>query len=68
VFRAAEAHLAFGFGPHFCLGAVLARAEARIVLSAVFDELPNLKRADDTVVDWAPSYWIRGPRSLPVVA
>jgi cytochrome P450 len=68
VFREPEAHLAFGFGPHFCLGAVLARAEARIVLSAVFDELPNLKRANDTMVDWAPSYWIRGPRSLPVVA
>ena len=68
IFREQQAHVAFGFGPHFCLGAVLARAEARIVLSAVFERLPNLKRADYGPIDWAPSYWIRGPRSLPAVA
>ena len=68
LFRDQQAHLAFGFGPHFCLGAVLARAEAQIVLSSVFERFGHLKRADDGPVDWAPSYWIRGPRSLPVVA
>jgi cytochrome P450 len=68
VFRDQQSHLAFGFGPHFCLGAVLARAEARIVLSAVFDQLPDLHRAESGPIDWAPSYWIRGPRSLPAVA
>ena len=68
IFREPMAHQAFGFGPHFCLGAVLARAEARIVLSSVFERLPNLKRADYGPFDWAESYWIRGPRSLPVIA
>jgi cytochrome P450 family 109 len=61
-------HLAFGFGPHFCIGAMLARVEARIVLDMVFDELPNLRRADDGPVDWVPSYWLRGPHSLMVTA
>jgi cytochrome P450 len=68
VFRDQPSHVAFGFGPHFCLGAVLARAEARIVLSAVFDQLPSLRRAESGPIDWAPSYWIRGPRSLSAVA
>lgn len=61
-----QAHLGFGFGPHFCLGAVLARAQARIVLDAVLDQLPNLKPAEGNEVEWNPSYWIRGPRRLPV--
>jgi cytochrome P450 len=68
IHRDTTGHVAFGFGPHFCLGAGLARAEVRIVLEAVFDRLPNLKRADDAPIEWTPSYWIRGPRRLPVVA
>ena len=63
-----QAHVAFGFGPHFCLGAVLARVQARIVLNAVLDKLPHLKPAEGTHVEWNPSYWIRGPRRLPVTA
>jgi cytochrome P450 family 109 len=66
--RKSSGHVAFGFGPHFCLGANLARAEARIVLEALFERLPNLKRADHGPVSWTPSYWIRGPQALPVVA
>jgi cytochrome P450 len=36
-------HRAFGLGPHFCLGANLARAEATTVLNGVLDQLPNVQ-------------------------
>lgn len=59
-------HLAFGHGPHFCLGAMLARVEARLVLEKVFERMPKLARVQDAPVEWIPSFWIRGPRHLPV--
>lgn len=40
-------HLAFARGPHFCLGADLARLETRAVLSAVFGRLPGLRLDPD---------------------
>jgi cytochrome P450 len=39
-------HLSFAHGPHFCIGAHLARLEARAALDAVLDRLPGL-RLDD---------------------
>ncbi len=58
-------HLAFGFGEHVCLGASLARLEARVV----FDEL--LDRFGGVHVDGAPTYasstLVRGAQVLPVV-
>jgi cytochrome P450 len=39
-------HLAFAHGPHFCLGAHLARLEARIAVQTVLDLLPELRLAD----------------------
>ncbi|MQY11655.1 Mycinamicin IV hydroxylase/epoxidase [Streptomyces sp. RB5] len=43
--RSDAAHLAFGHGPHFCLGAPLARAELRIALSALARRFPSLRLA-----------------------
>jgi cytochrome P450 len=40
-------HLGFGFGPHFCLGAGLARMELRTLLPMVFERLPNLRLVDE---------------------
>ena len=39
----AAAHLAFARGPHFCLGADLARLETQTVLEALFTRLPGLR-------------------------
>jgi cytochrome P450 len=60
-------HLGFGRGIHFCLGAPLARLEARIVLERLLTRLPNLRLADPGMApEWKPSLVIRGLRSLPV--
>jgi cytochrome P450 len=44
--RARFPHLAFGFGPHFCLGAPLARAECEESLKSIFTRFPNLRVAE----------------------
>lgn len=38
-------HLGFGFGPHYCLGATLARMEARIAIKALFERFPKTELA-----------------------
>jgi cholest-4-en-3-one 26-monooxygenase len=45
--RAPNDHIAFGFGPHFCLGAALARAELTAIVGQVLERLPNLRLASD---------------------
>jgi cytochrome P450 len=63
--RNPQGHLAFGFGNHFCLGASLARLEARVALAALLDELPALHRGEQHV-DYVDSFLVRGPRRLPL--
>jgi cytochrome P450 len=66
--RAVQHHLAFGTGPHQCLGMHLARMELRIGLSVILDRLPNLRldpdAADDALIE---GYAFRGPNKLPVL-
>jgi cytochrome P450 len=57
-------HLGFGKGPHFCLGAPLARLEASIALSAVTARFP-LARIDSEPV-YKPNVTLRGLASLEV--
>jgi len=59
----ARRHLAFGAGPHFCLGASLARLEARHALRAILGGLPRL-RADGPSGRIAP-FLLWGRRTLP---
>ncbi|WP_285705801.1 cytochrome P450 [Microtetraspora sp. NBRC 16547] len=42
-------HLAFGFGPHQCLGQNLARAEIVTALKAIFDRFPRMRLVDDRI-------------------
>jgi cytochrome P450 len=63
--RNPQGHLAFGFGNHFCLGASLARLEARVAFEALIDELPALRRGEQRV-EYVDSFLVRGPRSLPL--
>ncbi|MDP9867942.1 MULTISPECIES: cytochrome P450 family protein [Streptosporangium] len=60
-------HLAFGHGPHFCVGAPLARLEGAIALSALYGRLPDLRLAvDPEDVPCSPSFITYGPLTLPV--
>jgi pimeloyl-[acyl-carrier protein] synthase len=63
--RGDNRHVAFGFGPHFCLGAALAREELRVALDHLLDRLPGLELAVDEVA-WQPTIDFRGPLALPV--
>ncbi|MDX2592825.1 cytochrome P450 [Streptomyces sp. WI03-4A] len=61
------AHLAFGHGIHYCLGAPLARLEAEIAIHSLLDHFPALQLAvpaDDLL--WLPTFHKRGLRNLPV--
>jgi cytochrome P450 len=63
----AREHLSFGYGPHNCLGAPLARLEARVVLEEVSRRLPTLRLAADARLEFPASISMRGPCSLPVI-
>jgi cytochrome P450 len=56
--------LSFGYGPHFCLGASLARLEGRIVLDEVLTRFPEWDLADGA--ELAPTSTVRGYATLPV--
>ena len=56
-------HVAFGHGAHFCLGAHLARAEARIAIASLLRRFPNLEGEPDPP-DWKRSIVLRGPEEL----
>ncbi|MET7287043.1 cytochrome P450 [Streptomyces sp. NPDC005573] len=63
----ARDHLAFGHGVHFCLGFELARAEARIALSALFARFPDLSLAvDPGELKPLASFISNGHQSIPV--
>jgi cytochrome P450 len=59
------AHLAFGFGEHLCLGASLARLEARLLLRELLARFPSYEITGPPA--WTRSTLVRGFRSLPAV-
>ncbi len=65
--REQRGHLAFSHGPHYCLGASLARLEGTTALEALFSQYPDVRLADGEEVPEAPSIVSRGATSLPVV-
>jgi cytochrome P450 len=65
--RAAQDHLAFGHGVHFCLGAQLARMEAETALRMLFERFPDLAFAPDTELQPLGSLISNGHHQLPVV-
>jgi cytochrome P450 len=65
--RPARHHLAFGFGPHQCLGQPLARAELQIVYGTLYRRLPTLRLAvGRDQIDFKNDMLVYGVHRLPV--
>ena len=64
--RNVRRHIAFGHGEHFCPGASLARAEARISFERLLARVDALRLVDPAALRYAPSFLIRGLDALPV--
>lgn len=63
--RLNNAHLAFGAGPHFCIGNQLARLEGQVAILRLVQEFPRMQLASERP-EWAPNIGLRGLRALPV--
>jgi cytochrome P450 len=67
--RKPNEHLAFGEGIHFCMGAPLARMEARIAFGEMLARFPHLRMKDPAEpIAYKGSYFLRGLQALPLVA
>lgn len=62
--RSPNPHLTFGLGHHFCLGAALARLEARIALRRLFSRFPHMEL--DGEVQWKPNISDRAASHVPL--
>lgn len=66
--RAGEPHLAFGRGPHYCIGAALARIEIRTAIWSLLRRFPDIAAATPRdEADWKPDYRQHALTSLPVI-
>jgi cytochrome P450 len=64
--RVDNRHLSFGFGPHYCLGANLARLEAQVAIGALLARTSAFERVDDSPLPIHPSIVFRGVTTLPL--
>jgi cytochrome P450 len=61
-------HVAFSFGPHYCLGASLARLEVRIALAHLLERAPGFRRANPAEqFAYRPGFFIRSVERLDLV-
>jgi cytochrome P450 len=65
--RKTNSHLAFGLGPHLCLGMHLGRLEAETAVNSLLDGLPNLRLDPEAPPPEFSGLNFRGPLSIPVV-
>jgi cholest-4-en-3-one 26-monooxygenase len=64
--RTPNEHVAFGFGPHFCLGASLARLELTVLFDRLLDRFPDLSLVSEDEPAFRPANFVSGYESLPV--
>ena len=67
VTRTPNPHLAFGIGPHFCLGANLARLELKVMVQELIERFPDIHPAPGTAPRRSASTLVAGIEHLPVV-
>ncbi|QWG63890.1 cytochrome P450 family protein [Bacillus mycoides] len=67
IMRENNRHIAFGHGSHFCLGAPLARLEAKIAITALFKRMPSLQiKGEREKINWQGNYLMRSLEELPL--
>jgi cytochrome P450 family 142 subfamily A polypeptide 1 len=66
VAREPNAHVAFGYGSHLCLGHSLARLELRTMFTTLFERLPDLALIDDAEPAYRPANFVSGYLTMPV--
>jgi len=65
--RAPNPHIAFGWGPHLCLGASLARLELTSIFREMLSRLKNVRFADPSFEpEYSHASFVRGIHSLPI--
>jgi cytochrome P450 len=64
--RDTSAALSFGFGPHYCIGANLARVELRLMIDAALDFIPPGAVLLEDQIKWSAAGFLSQIRSLPV--
>ena len=64
--RTPNRHIAFGHGIHFCLGAPLARLEAKIALTLLLERLQDIRRIRDIPLEALTSDVVYGVKHIPV--
>lgn len=65
--RTPNEHVAFGFGPHFCLGAALARLELTVLFDRLLDRLPDLQLVDEAEPTFRAANFVSGYETMPVL-
>ena len=64
--REPNAHVAFGYGSHLCMGHSLARLELRTMFNTLFDRMPDLELVDETEPAYRPANFVSGYQSMRV--
>jgi cytochrome P450 len=67
IHRVTRKHIAFGSGIHFCMGANLARLEARVAFEELLGRYPKYSITAPDTVSYFNTPSIRGPKALPVL-
>jgi cytochrome P450 len=62
--RSPNKHMAFGMGPHFCLGATLARLEIQAIFNEMLPRLEWIELAGEA--EFMQTTFVGGPKHLPV--
>ena len=60
-------HVSFGYGPHMCIGAHLARIETKLAFETLFDRFPDMKLIDENP-EWGKNFIFRGFDHLEIKA